>query len=175
MTKKIMHRAISTHYYGNNVYTTKIFDYNDGVKLTDKSVDTNYVINVPCYNLEDLSIMEHGSKYYSSTMQYWEKFQHCISIETSNHKGKQYRYLIATPETEKYIAQQGLVAILKGHITKMPKRHLKVVRVHHRGKMNHSIFKKPPVHVDAYVQDKNESEGILHCVDIRNGMNEETV
>jgi len=177
MSKKIMHRAMYNQYYNCNVYTTKIFDYNDGVKLDDKSVNECYVINVPCYNLEDISMMETGSPYHSSPMQYWQKFQHAVSIRTSNHKGKQFRYLLATPETDKYVAEQGLIGILKGHITKMPKRHLKVVNVHHRGKWTTTAykFKKAPMSVDAYVEDKDDSAGILRCVEVRNGMTEETV
>lgn len=169
MSKKIMHRAVKTHYFGSQQYKHKIFDYNDGVKLDDKCVDDSYVVNVPCYNLEDISMMDYA-RTTRDIMTYWEKFQFMIRIQTSNHKGKQYQYLIATPEVEKYVAEQTLIGILKGHITKAPKRHLKVVRVHQRGKFAHSIFKKAPINVDAYVLDKFDSDGTLRCVELRWGM-----
>lgn len=174
MSKSVMHRAITTHYYGGERYAIKVFDYNDGLKLDDKFIDDSYVINVPCYNLEDLSMMNTGTAYRNcSVMYYWQKFQHMISIQTCNHKGKQYQYLIATPEIEKYVAEQTLVGILKGYITKAPKRHLKIVRVHHRGRFKHHIFKKAPIKTDAYAMDKFTSDGILYDVKHRTGMIEQ--
>jgi hypothetical protein len=75
-----------------------------------------------------------------------------IRIQTSNHKGKQYQYVLATPEMDQFVKQQATFGAIKGHITKMPKKHIKVVNVMNRG--DYGTYKK----VDLYLQDKSFSD-----------------
>jgi len=146
---KIKHKAVYTSIYWNNKTDHKVYDYNDGVVITDKVLYDAYVVNIPCYKVEDVTLAMYGDKsnYFSS-----DPTKHCIRMHTSNHRGKQYYYLLATPEIDEFVKQQAIFGAIKGHITKMPKKHLKVVKVMNRGKHGKRIV------VDLYIQDKCFSE-----------------
>jgi hypothetical protein len=147
---KIKHKTIYTSHYWNSKTDHKVYDYNDGVVITDKVLYDGYVVNVPCYKVEDVTLAMSGDK-----RNYWfgDQDKHVIKIQTSNHRGKQYYYLLATPEMDKFVKQQATFGAIKGHITKMPKKHLKVVHVINRGSIGRNRIK-----VDLYIQDKNFSE-----------------
>ena len=155
MTKsaKIKHKAIYTSTYWNNKTDHKVYDYNDGVVITDKVLYDGYIVNVPCYKVEDVTLAIDGykSNYFSNN----DPTNHCIRMHTTNHKGKQYYYLLATPEMDEFVKQQAIFGAIKGHITKMPKKHLKVARVMNRGKNGKRIT------VDLYVQNKCFSEYLI--------------
>lgn len=154
----ISHIASFERNYYTDKYTYKVFDYNDGIRLDDESVEDHYVINVPCYKLSDVLKMVYGKSHYGSLNRFWEMFGHAISIETSNHHGKRHDYLLATPETIEFVRQQSIVGGLKGHITKVPKLHTKTVHVLHRGPWHTTAYKfsKPPIKVDAYIASKDQ-------------------
>jgi len=146
---KIKHKIVYTSTYWNDKTDHKVYDYNDGVVITDKVLYDGYVVNVPCYKVEDVTLAINGykSNYFSN-----DTTQHYIRMHTSNHRGKQYSYLLATPEMDQFVKQQATFGAIKGHITKMPKKHLKVVKVMNRGKSGKRIV------VDCYIQDKCFSE-----------------
>jgi hypothetical protein len=146
---KIKHKAVYTSIYWNNKTDHKVYDYNDGVVITDKVLYDGYVVNVPCYKVEDVTLAINGykSNYFCNDLTI-----HSIRMHTSNHRGKQYSYLIATPEMDEFVKQQATFGAIKGNITKMPKKHLKVVKVMNRGNYGKRIV------VDCYIQDKCFSE-----------------
>ena len=146
---KIKHKAVYTSHYWNDKTDHKVYDYNDGVVITDKVLYDGYVVNVPCYKAEDVTLAMYGRK-----SNYWsnEKDKDHIRMQTNNHKGKQHMYVIATPEMDEFVKQQSTFGAIKGHITKMPKKHLKVVHVMNRGKHGKRII------VDLYIQEKDFSE-----------------
>jgi len=147
---KLKHKAVYTSRYWNTSTEHKVYDYNDGVVITDKVLDNGYVINVPCYKVEDVTLAMNG---YKSNYFFNDPTKHCINIHTSNHKGKQYYYLLATPEMDEFVKQQAIFGAIQGHITKMPKKHLKVVKVMNRGSIGRKRIK-----VDLYIPDKMFSD-----------------
>ena len=148
---KIKHKAVYTSHYWNDKTDYKVYDYNDGVVITDKVLYDGYVVNVPCYKVEDVTLAMYGEKknYFLTD----PTTNHIIKIRTSNHKGKQYQYVLATPEMDEFVKQQATFGAIKGHITKMPKKHLKVVHVINRGNIGRNRIK-----VDLYIQDTSFSE-----------------
>ena len=146
---KVKHKTIYTSHYWNSKTEHKVYDYNDGIDITKNMFYDTYIVNVPCYKVEDVTLAMYGDK-----KNYWfsDPTEHIIKIQTSNHKGKQYHYVLATPEMNKFVIEQATFGAIKGHITKMPKKHLKVVNVMNRGKTGNRIK------VDLYVQDKSFSE-----------------
>lgn len=148
---KIKHKAVYTSYYWNTKTDYKVYDYNDDVVITDNVFSHSYVVNVPCYKVEDVTLAINGykSNYFSNDLA-----KHFIRMHTSNHKGKQHYYLLATPEIDEFVKQQAIFGAVKGHITKMPKKHLKVVHVMNRGKSGKRIT------VDLYIQHKILSENL---------------
>ncbi len=148
---KLKHKAVYTHHDGWGRPSTehKVYDYNDGVVITDKVLNHDYVVNVPCYKVEDVTLAMYGDK---SNYFFNDPTKHCIRMHTSNHHGKQYYYLLATPEMDEFVKQQAIFGAIKGHITKMPKKHLKVVHVMNRGKQGKRII------VDCYIEDNDFSK-----------------
>jgi len=151
---KIKHKAIYTTHYYSQRYDTKVFDYADGVKVDSKQFDETYIVNVPCYRVEDVNqaLTGESSSYFSLNCQQ-KLFNTMIRVETNNHTGKKFQYLIATPEVEEYVTQQAIFGIIKGYISKMPKKHIKVVRVFRRGQHGRG----GPWRIDCYAQDKDIS------------------
>ena len=74
---KIKHKAIYTSHYWNDKTDHKVYDYNDGVVITDKVLYDGYVVNVPCYKVEDVTLAINGykSNYFSNDLTI-----HCITI-----------------------------------------------------------------------------------------------
>jgi len=146
---KLKHKAIYKSHHWTTKTDHKVYDYNDGIDITDKVLYGDYVINIPCYKVEDITLAIYGDK-----RNYWltDPTHNIIKIQTTNYKGKQYQYVLATPEMDEFVKQQATFGAIKGHITKMPKKHLKVVNVMNRGKTGNRIK------VDLYVQDKSFSE-----------------
>lgn len=147
---KIKHKTIYTSRGWGPDRDHKVYDYNDGVDVTKQMFYDAYIVNVPCYKVEDLTLAIYGSK--RNYMFDNPTTEHRIKIQTSNHRGKQYQYVLATPEMDEFVKQQAIVGAIKGHITKMPKKYLKVVNIINRGAYGTKIV------VDLYIQDKNFSE-----------------
>ena len=147
---KVKHKTIYTSHYWNTKTDHKVYDYNDGVDITKHMFYNAYIVNVPCYKVEDVTLAMYGDKrnYFLTD----PTTKHIIKIQTTNHKGKKYQYVLATPEMDEFVKQQATFGAIKGHITKMPKKHLKVVNVMNRGKYGTRIK------VDLYVQDTSFSE-----------------
>lgn len=147
---------------GYNRKTYKIYDYTHGVQLDDKRYNDAYVTNVPCYSLDDVYTLL-GTQCHQRVN---EIFGNVIDIQTQNHKGKKFHYILATPECDKMMTEKGLFAMIAGNIKKMPKRHNKIVRVIQRGHWHTTCykFKKPPLIVDAYTCDKWDSIWIENAV-----------
>mgnify|MGYP003649785881 CR=1 FL=1 len=151
---KVKHRAVYTSHNGWGPKSDhKVYDYNDGVDITKNMFYDTYIVNVPCYKVEDVTLAMYGDK--KNYLLTNPTTKDIIKIQTSNHKGKQHQYVLATPEFDTFVKQQATFGAIKGHNTKMPKKHLKVVNVMNRGDIGHNRIK-----VDLYVQDKSFSEYI---------------
>jgi hypothetical protein len=131
----IKHKATYTRSYGNRTTVSKVFDFNDfndSIKLADKKFNHQFIVNVPCYKVEDVALAIHGMK--SNYFALPNHLLDCIvNIRTSNHHGRQFEYILSTPSVDEYIKQNALFGILKGNTNKMPKLHSKVVCAYHRG------------------------------------------
>jgi hypothetical protein len=148
---KVKHRAVYTSHNGWGPKSDhKVYDYNDGVDITKNMFYDTYIVNVPCYKVEDVTLAMYGDK--KNYLLTNPTTKDIIKIQTSNHKGKQHQYVLATPEMDTFVKQQATFGAIKGHNTKMPKKHLKVVNVMNRGKYGTRIK------VDLYVQDTSFSE-----------------
>ena len=156
MTKsaKIKHKAIYTNHSGwGNPTEYKVYDYADGVDLTQKQFYDSYVVNVPCYKVEDITLAATGTKsdYFCPHTQ-MRLFGNFIRMETNNRRGKKFYYLLATPGVDEYVKQQSVFGAIKGHISKVPVKHYKTVRVFNRGKYNNYVK------VDCSIQEKTFDE-----------------
>jgi hypothetical protein len=148
---KVKHKAVYTRYNGWSPKSDhKLYDYNDGVDIIKNMFYDTFIVNVPCYKVEDVTLAMYGEK--KNYLLTNPTTDHIIKIQTNNHKGKQHRYVLATPEMDTFVKQQATFGAIKGHITKMPKKHLKVVHVMNRGKYGKSVK------VDLYVQDTSFSK-----------------
>jgi len=148
----------------------KIFDYTDDMHFDDLALRGNYVINVPCYKIEDLvGIFDTSTKSEfedNKNHVYWslirnKKLNHCVTRITDAGK---YNYMtgarwfvLANAKTQKYVKQKALFAMLKGDIKKIPRLYNKVVQVRdisYRKDMKANF-------VQVYVQNKWRTEHIL--------------
>lgn len=156
----IAHKAVYSYSNWHDKYDHNVYDYNDGVNLADDYVNDCFVVNVPCYNVEDIALAMTGrkSRYFSHHTQI-ELHTHIFHIRTSNHTGKQHQYLLATPEIDEYVKQHAVFGIIKGNTRKLPKKHLKVVRVFNRG-----TYKDDSKHIECYTQDNDTAKYLTNQV-----------
>jgi hypothetical protein len=118
----------------------KIFDYSDDLKFDDIALENNYVINVPCYRIEDVIKIFYPDfndeqshiKYYFEIVKN-KKLNDCV-VRMTDYDSKGWGagdkwFLLANSKTQKYIRSKGHFAMLQGNIKKMPKLYKKVVEV----------------------------------------------
>jgi len=124
-----------------NESNLKIFDYSDDMHFDDVLLEGNYVVNVPCYKIEDLVGLidiNKKSQYESNERAtYWalvcnKKLNHCVvritDTDKCNWAGNRW-FVLANAKMQKFIKQKALFALLKGDIKKMPRLYNKVVQV----------------------------------------------
>ena len=156
MTYKVYGTVTSTYWADKRVYN--IYNYDDGIDLANKQVQGHYAVNVPCYSVDDMSQLIDGSKSFI-IYDLCQQFKHYTTIQTNNHRGKTFYYLLATPETQKFVNDQTVFSILKQYISKPIKLHHKVVSVIQRGRQpmwNGDVYP----HVDCYIQQASRSKQI---------------
>ncbi len=111
-----------------------IFEYNDDIKFDDVTLVNNYIIDVPCYKIEDIEGLidsndDIKSKYFSLVRN--KKLNHCLVRITDKDRyscGDKW-FVLANAKTRKFVEQQTLFAMLKGNMKKKPRLYKKVIQI----------------------------------------------
>jgi hypothetical protein len=142
----------------------KIFEYSDDLQFDDKMLEDNFIIDVPCYKIEDIIKMLYGDVKMDTVDTYFalaknKKLNHCL-VRISDHKGFMCGdkwYLLANAKTKKYVEQNTIVGCLKGNIKKKLKVYKKCVKIEgidYRKDIKRNF-------VSAFVQSKSWTEHVL--------------
>jgi hypothetical protein len=141
----------------------KIFEYSDDLKFDDKMLEDNFIIDVPCYRIEDIIKMLHGDVDVDKKDIYFDlaknkKLNHCLVRLTDHARymcGDKW-YLLANAKTKKYVEQNTIIGCLKGNIKKKLKVYKKCVKIEaidYRKDLKRNF-------VSAYVQSKHMTEHV---------------
>ena len=119
------------------------FEYSDDLKFDDKTLQDNFIVNVPMYRIEDIIQMMHGDATVVKIDRYFDfvknkKLNHCLVRITDQDKRYNYNryshagdkwFVLANAQTRKFVEQNTIVAMLNGNLKKKFKTYTKCVKV----------------------------------------------
>ena len=114
-----------------------VFEYSDDLKFDDKTLQDNYIINVPMYRIEDIIQMMHGDATVVKIDRYFDfvknkKLNHCLVRITDQHArygvGDKW-FVLANAQTRKFVEQNTIVAMLNGNLKKKFRTYTKCVKI----------------------------------------------
>jgi hypothetical protein len=150
-----------------------VFEYSDDLKFDDKTLQDNFIVNVPMYRIEDIIQMMHGDD-TNKINRYFEfvknkKLNHCLVriTDAENHSGSnRYSYagdkwfVLANAKTRKFVEQNTIIAMLNGNLKKKFKTYTKCVKIediNYRKDIKRNF-------VSAFIQSKHMTEHVMSQV-----------
>lgn len=138
-----------------------VVEYNRDMNLCDDQFSYKNILvdNVPCYKVSDLAnLINSPDKWELGVIaDYIPKVNHCITLETMNHRGKNHKYLYANEALDKFVEEQTVFAMLKGHIKKPIKKHKKSVFIHNKGLSGWYALQNTGIErVECYIVNKDK-------------------
>lgn len=139
-----------------------VYDYSKDMSFDDAVLENAYIMNVPCYKLEDLVDLFDNSKksIYESDKNhvFWKLnndkkiYDYCLRIsDTKRHQysRKEKLFIYANSKLEKIVQQKTLWALLKNTIKKKPRLYKKTIKiVDMQERQDGTTF------IDSYIADK---------------------